>query len=66
VVGQLEGKEVSRSFPVAACTQSWVIVFVIVTSSIDIVVGKVLPELCDCVFNSFVRGEQWSGTESES
>jgi len=57
---------VHRSFPVAVHIQGWVIVFVVIASSIDIAVGEVLLEPCNCFFNGFVRGEWWSGTEGES
>jgi len=44
---------------VAACIKSRVIVFIIVTSGIDIMVGEVLSKVCNCFFEVFVRGVWW-------
>ncbi len=56
----------SRRFPIAACIEGWVVFFIVVASGIDVMVGEVLMESCDCFFNSFISGERWSGTEGES
>jgi len=42
---------VSRSFPIAACVEGLVVLFVIVTSAIDVTIGEVLLESC----NHFLR-----------
>jgi len=39
---------VSRRFPIAVCVEGWVIFFIVVASGIDVMVGEVLTESCDC------------------
>jgi len=57
---------VSRRFPIAARVEGWVVFFVVVASGVDVTVGEVLTESCDCFFECFISGERWSGTEGES
>jgi len=57
---------VGKSFLVAVCIKCRVIVFIIIASGIDIMVGKVLLKACNCFFKGFVRGVWWLRTEGKS
>jgi len=57
---------VGRSFLIAACIEGWIVLFVVIASGIDVMVGEVLSKICNGFFEGFIGGEQGSGTESES
>jgi len=48
---------VSWWFPIAVRVEGWVVFFIVVTSGIDVTVGEVLVETCNCFFECFISGE---------
>jgi len=57
---------VGRGFLVAACIESRIVIFVIIASGIDVMVGEVLSKACDRFFEIFVRCVWWTRTEGKS